>query len=91
MADYILLIDQGQLLGIYEKDQLRERWGSIWLKQPEILEPIPEVVRVDGTHLISSQMEETVSYLKSNGIEIWDTQNLSLEEIIREMVNMHRT
>lgn len=88
VADYILLIEQGKMIGFYEKDQLQESWKRIWISQPvHSNEPIPGLVRVDsrGTELITDNYAETAKVLKSFGVETVHTQAMELREILFEL------
>ena len=46
VADYIYLLDQGTIVQGFEKDQILEQWGIIWLDQP-----LPESL-IDHPHIL---------------------------------------
>lgn len=88
IADYIMLVDEGKLIGFYEKDQLQESWKRIWITQPvHPDEPIPGLVRVDsrGTELITMDHVKTVEVLNSYGTRAVHTQAMELREILTEL------
>ncbi|ALC80668.1 MULTISPECIES: ATP-binding cassette domain-containing protein [Bacillus] len=88
VADYILLIEEGKMLGFYEKDQLQESWKRIWISQPiHSNEPTPGIVRVEsrGTELITENHVATMETLKNYGIDIVHTQAIELREILTEL------
>lgn len=82
LADYIVLLRKGVLVGHFEKDALLESFRKYWLKQSSKSGNIPGVVHQIGHELISNQPELTESYLRKNGLTIINNSAIDLEEII---------
>jgi ABC-2 type transport system ATP-binding protein len=88
IADYILLMDDGMMIGLYEKDQLQESWKRIWITQPvHETEPVQGLVRTDagGTELITEDYPATLEVLNRYGIEVNHMQAMDLREILTEL------
>ncbi len=94
IVDFITLIDQGQIIGTFEKDSLTEQWKKIWLKNPiEKGNDFPAVVRVDQHQpnlLITSNVQQTTAALQANGDAILQVHSMSIEEIVMEITEQHR-
>lgn len=97
-ADYIAFLYQGKLLGFYEKDDLQERWKTIWIDRPQYSEematlgkePIPGVLQVDQerpVRLVTANAAETEAYLQDMGITGIRTQAMTLDEIFHHLVH----
>jgi ABC-2 type transport system ATP-binding protein len=88
IADYILLIHDGQVPGMYEKDALLEQWQVLWIDAP----PIPGtcgVVRVgDGPlqRVLTQDVEATLASLRAQGRDIVRTSSPDLGEILGELL-----
>jgi ABC-2 type transport system ATP-binding protein len=95
IADFITLIDQGQIIGTFEKDSLTEQWKKIWLKSPtDNGNKLPAVVRIDKQQpnlLITSNVQETTAALQANGDAILQIHSMSIEEIVMEITEQHRS
>ncbi|MFC0211663.1 ABC transporter ATP-binding protein [Paenibacillus chartarius] len=91
MADYVMFLYEGRLLGTFEKDTLLEEWKSLWVdRAPEGAERIPGVVHVErgpvADRLITRQAAQTESALKERGVTIRTMGALELDEIFAYMI-----
>ncbi|WP_274653021.1 ABC transporter ATP-binding protein [Paenibacillus humicola] len=89
LADYIVFIVQGRVLGLFEKDELLESWYAIyaetdaapdWTDMPGYCEAEP----AGGTRfrLVTSEAARAEEWLASRGVRIAGRQKLELDEIL---------
>lgn len=89
LADYIVLVDEGRVLGMVEKDSLYGTWKELWVQgAPEGLSQVKEVVKCepDGPHLMRIIVRDNAQwnqYLTATGMQIMKSHSLELEEILR--------
>jgi ABC-2 type transport system ATP-binding protein len=85
LADYVVFLYHGKLLGFYEKDALIDGWKTIWVDRlPLDAVQIKGVVAIEheqSIRLISESPQETLDALASGGINVIKTQSLDLDEI----------
>ena len=94
-ADYIVCMYSGKITGTYEKDDLQEHYGRIWVNNAEeVLRDLPGVVEVKysgaTSELITKAMAETNRELKERNIEIVMHQSLDFTEILNELLKESR-
>lgn len=82
LADYIVVIKNGKMLGQYEKEQLIESFRKFWLKPGSLNGKVPGEILRKENELISNDPMLTEKYFEENGIEPLSSANLELEEII---------
>ncbi|GIP34822.1 ABC transporter ATP-binding protein [Paenibacillus sp. J2TS4] len=86
LADYVIFLSYGSLLGIFEKDTLLDEWKVIWAEQfPRQPKSIPGLVEITGTgpyQIITRSFEPTRHGLSEEGITIIKTEALELDEIL---------
>ncbi|MFD7523675.1 ABC transporter ATP-binding protein [Paenibacillus chitinolyticus] len=90
LADYIVYINRGRLIGVYEKDQLLDDWKRVWVREtPQPASgPLPGVVSVGtGEHgglipIISRFSSATEAALASQGNAPVRTTAMDLEDIL---------
>lgn len=81
LADYLLLLKNGQVVGRYEKDLLITGFRRYWLKEmPAGL--VPGELSRSGKQLVSKNPDATEQYVEEQEIDIIDDNALELEEII---------
>ena len=81
LADHLLLLKNGQVVGKYEKEMLITRFRRYWLKEIPAW-PVPGELSRAGNQLISENPEATEQYFIERESEIIDDNALELEEII---------
>lgn len=81
LADYLLLLQNGQVVGRYEKDLLITGFRRYWLKEMPAL-PVPGELSRSGKQLISENPDVTERYFMEQESDIIDDNALELEEII---------
>ncbi|OZI13531.1 hypothetical protein CEW92_01515 [Bacillaceae bacterium SAS-127] len=82
-ADYLLLIRQGEFLGMFEKDDLASKFTRFWLDQP-LQQPVSCVVHTsgDGREIISYKENITEQELNKSNTHIIRKANVGLDEIL---------
>jgi ABC-2 type transport system ATP-binding protein len=93
LADYVVFLYDGRLLGTYEKDALLEKWKSIWVgRAPDDAERLAGVVRVErgpaADRLITRSAGETEAALRERGIAIRRVTALELDEIFAHVIGI---
>ncbi|MGG6313141.1 ABC transporter ATP-binding protein [Paenibacillus macerans] len=99
LADYIVLVHQGQLLGMAEKDELFGSWKELWIRGSGFAPvALPEeavvIMRETGpsvTKLIVQEPSEgeLERSLTAKGLQIIQTRSLELEEILQLWIEGH--
>jgi ABC-2 type transport system ATP-binding protein len=88
-ADYVIFIHEGQILGMFEKDELLDRWKTIWIdRMPDHPDQIPGLVRHEhhsAWRLISNHPQATEAALKEQNITIIKSQSLEIDDIFIEL------
>ncbi len=92
LADYILLLKEGTLLGHYEKDELLATWKRIWIKLDE--EKAGQIAGVlhaeehgEWTECVTANIEMTELNLGENKVKIESEQVMELREILRYLLS----
>ena len=89
IADYVVFLVDGSLLGLHEKDALLEGWKIFWVdREPE--GDIPGVVEVveggSPTRIVSDSPRETAEALFAQNIRIVRSGTVDLEEILTHLM-----
>lgn len=82
LADYLFVLQNGKMIGNFEKDALTESYKRYWMNDalPDI--PVSGEVSRNGKQIISNQPDITEQYLNDNNLQWLDRKALDLEEII---------
>ncbi|BAB04884.1 ABC transporter ATP-binding protein [Halalkalibacterium halodurans] len=88
LADYLLVLHQGQMLGFYEKDRLLSSWGRFWLEgNASAIKNEENVVsmKIAGTRIeiITSDALRFEEQIAAAALEKVEAQPLELHEIVR--------
>ena len=84
IADYVALLADGRLLGLFEKDVLLKKWKTFWV-DGEPGADVPGVVEVEvgsPTRIVTNSPEETARALYSQNVRIVRRGRVDLEEIL---------
>ncbi|MFB4168959.1 ATP-binding cassette domain-containing protein [Virgibacillus sp. JSM 102003] len=82
LADYICVLQDGKMVGNFEKEVLKESYVRYWLPNSMPENAIPGEVERGIQTVISNQPEITESFLQENNMIWTDRTNLDLEKII---------
>jgi ABC-2 type transport system ATP-binding protein len=92
IADYVVLLVDGDFLGLHEKDALLEGWKTLWVdREPEV--DVPGVVEVEGgtlTRIVSDSPQETGEALCAENTRIVRSGALDLEEILSHLMRQSK-
>jgi ABC-2 type transport system ATP-binding protein len=88
IADYVVLLVDGDFLGLHEKDALLEGWKTLWVdREPEV--DVPGVVKVEGgspTRIVSDSPQETGEALSAENTRIVRSGAVDLEEVLSHLM-----
>lgn len=93
LADYIVLMHHGKMLGMVEKDSLLDNWKECWITgDASVVEELPGVVsmRQEGANSISfvtTECLEAERILHSAGMGFLRTRSLELDEVLSLWIN----
>jgi len=88
LADFIILVHQGRILGMVEKDSLLDNWKEVWVKgDSSMVEDLPGIVSaqqesIGVLRLITTECKELENLLQQSGIQLMKTRGLELDEIL---------
>ncbi|BBI31514.1 ABC transporter ATP-binding protein [Cohnella abietis] len=93
LADYILFLYRGRVLGLYEKDRLVDDWRTIVIQQPaansglELLQRTPGLQGLTeagpGVYRLEvNEPEQGEAYCRSCGLQVLAVQRMELEDIL---------
>lgn len=94
LADYVVFLYHGKLLGYYEKDALLDGWKTIWVDRLPAAESIQGVVAVEqgqSIKLVSDSPQETMHALAQLNINVIKTQTVDLDEIFMHLLHKSKS
>lgn len=89
LADYVILIHHGKLLGMVEKDSLLDNWKECWIQgDASIVEELPGILSykqetATTISFITTECLEVEKILQFAGIPFIQTRSLELDEVLR--------
>ncbi|WP_038596394.1 ATP-binding cassette domain-containing protein [Paenibacillus sabinae] len=101
LADYIVLLHKGELLGMAEKDALLGAWSEVWVSAAdeaelaELAAELPEALELKMqtpgmATVITSRMQDLEKRLSDLGVKMIKNRILDLEEILSLWTMGHR-
>ena len=88
IADYVVVLVDGEVRGLYEKEDLLRRWKTYWVdREPE--GDIPGVLEVESgnpARIVSDSPQETAEALSAENIRIIRSGALDLEEALSHLM-----
>ncbi len=98
LADYIVFMVQGRVLGMYEKDELLTGWHIFYVQEQQaaasILDRMPGLCAIERsgsmTKAVSNRAYEAEEWLKHEGIVPSGRQALELDDILAVLVEKER-
>lgn len=103
LADYILFLDRGRCLGLFEKDRLFDNWRAFVVQQSEPAFDADAVLRRapglrglteagQGVYrLETDEPEQGEAYLRFNGFRTLTSQRMELEDILSCLIRKEET
>nr|WP_246246552.1 ABC transporter ATP-binding protein [Paenibacillus lemnae] len=95
LADYIVLMHYGKVLGMVEKDSLLDNWKECWVTgDAELVQELPGVVSwkpeaAGALSFVTTACVEVERILQSAGIPILKTRGLELDEVLSLWIEGH--
>lgn len=95
LADYVMLLHHGKMLGMVEKDSLVDNWKEIWMNCDSAdLEGMPGIVQQQQesggvTRIITTECKDIEQVLYDSGITVLKTRALELDEILSLWLQGH--
>ncbi|MTD31990.1 ABC transporter ATP-binding protein [Planomicrobium sp. YIM 101495] len=86
LADFIFLMQNGETLGHYEKEQLTESYRRYWIDRMPDGE-IPEELARGHMDVVTAMPEAAEQYFEKHGINVMDQSGIELEEIISYLLD----
>lgn len=88
VADVVLVLENGEHIGTWQKDDLLEGWQRIWLaSEPDgTLPGEVERTRNGGVQIVTNDVSATRAQIESMGINIISTQPLDMVESLRIVI-----
>jgi ABC-2 type transport system ATP-binding protein len=92
IADYVVVLVDGELRGLYEKEDLLRRWKTFWVdREPEADTPgVVERARGNPTCIISSSPEETEQALLVQDVRIIRSGTSALEDVLSHLMSRRK-
>lgn len=94
LADYIILMQKGQTLGMAEKDLLLDSWREIWYEGeikpahlPGVLEWSEETERI--RRIVTTRAADVLEVLKESGLLPLKARVLELDEVLMYWIEGH--
>ncbi|WP_152396419.1 ATP-binding cassette domain-containing protein [Paenibacillus guangzhouensis] len=96
LADYVIFMHRGKLLGRYEKDQLTDDWKALWVEAgPEVdresFRRLGGVITLENegrnvVKIITLDVSMTEKALEQSGFHVMRTSGLDLDEIFTYLI-----
>lgn len=88
VADVVIVLENGEHIGTWEKDELLEGWQRLWLasEPPQSLSGEVERTINGGVQIVTSNLAATRADIASLGIDIISTQPIDMVESLRIVI-----
>lgn len=97
LADLIVFLHRGRIVGVYEKDQLLEDWKTMWLNAPaSSVRELPGVILAEDAlgggraRVVTSDARRTEAGLRSLGIVDVETKAVELDDILWHLMERNK-
>ncbi|WP_332632062.1 ABC transporter ATP-binding protein [Halalkalibacter flavus] len=94
ICDWITVFHEGKIIQAFDKDEIFEKWGRIWVSEvtDEIREH-PNVIEVSSSPLqiVTNDLRKLENDLKNEHIQITHVQRLTLEEGLEYLIGTELT
>lgn len=89
IADVVIILENGEHIGTWEKDDLLEGWQRIWLGTEPNRPLAGEMERIHGAgvQIVTGDYAATRIDIDSLGLEILNSQNVDMVEALRIVIN----
>ena len=97
LADVIVFMYQGQMIGVYEKDSLLAEWKTMWVQDDvERVRQLPGVVsaeptaRADVVRIVTREAERAEAELRLRGTPPLEMRAVELEDILWHLMEQNQ-
>lgn len=92
VADIVIVLDNGEHIGTWEKDQLLEGWQRLWLASEPHRTLQGELQRRfdGGVQIVTNNLAATRADAESLGIEIVSSQHVDMVETLRIVMDSRK-
>lgn len=82
LADMLVVIKEGQVLGHFEKESLIDCYKRYWFSKPLECSEVPGEIERNVQSVVTNQPAETEAFLQQQGVEWTIVQAVALDEIL---------
>jgi ABC-2 type transport system ATP-binding protein len=88
LADWIVFMHDGRVVGMFEKDELLSQWKTFWMKgDPAAIKELPGVVEaeeeIDGSiRFVTKRAKEAERRIRAQGLDLIEMRAVELEDIL---------
>ncbi|PWA07926.1 ABC transporter ATP-binding protein [Pueribacillus theae] len=86
LADYLVIMDKGRMLGSFEKEELIAQYKQYWVKGSLPPVTVPGEIERKENMLVTKCPSQTEEFLKNRGVTWSTAKSLELDEIISIML-----
>lgn len=89
VADYLYLLEQGKIVQAFDKDEIAEQWGMIWIDQPlpPSLSNHPHILdALTPTQIVTNHLAELEKFLQAHQIAILRLKRLSFMDAMEYLL-----
>lgn len=88
VADVVIVLENGEHLGTWQKDELLEGWQRIWFASEPERTLTGELERANNgnTQIVTNNLSATLADAESLGIEVINTQAIDMVESLRIVI-----
>jgi len=96
LADLIVFMYDGRIVGIYEKDRLLEDWKTMWVRaSADVLQGAAGVVFAEAGHdgvtrLITNDAKATEAELRNRNLSLVERKAVELEDILWHLMEIDK-
>ncbi|MBA9026777.1 ATP-binding cassette domain-containing protein [Peribacillus huizhouensis] len=90
LADYVVIMKNGKMIGQFLKEELTTQYKRYWMEQPLSFESVPGEITRKGDRLITtSRSNEAERYFLQEKLAWIESESMELEEIITVLLGDH--
>ena len=82
LADYLIVLKDGQISGQFEKEELVDMYKRYWFSQPLEFRTVPGEVERKESSLVTNRPLEAEDFLRDANVQWTTVQTLGLDEIV---------
>ena len=90
LADYIAVMEQGNIVHTFNKDDVREHWARVWVSEvTDSLKEQTQVIRISNhpPEIVTNNLLALEQELERQQISIHQIQRLTIEEVVENLIH----